>query len=122
MIIVTTEGSVEVWAKTTSSLDRVVLASSDPETLKGISASIELAGASEDELDVGTYDQIIWNPLKGYYTLELDRTTFKIWFEFETDGYLKYGKNEFVDAAGDPRHQEIINKIRGEIGTHETIP
>jgi hypothetical protein len=120
MIIVTTEGAVEVWAKTTSSLDRVVLASESLETLKGISASIELAGASEDDLDVGTYDQYL-HPRENLWTLELDRTTFKLWFEFETDGYLRYGKNEFVDAARDVRQQETINKIKEEIGTHEKV-
>jgi hypothetical protein len=120
MIIVTTEGAVEVWAKTTSSLDRVTLAARDLETLKGISASIELAGASEDAQDVcppGVYFHLKPN----LWTMELDRTTFKIWFEFEVDGYLRYGKNEFVDAASDPRHQEIINKIRGDMGIHEIV-
>ncbi len=117
MIIVTTEGAVEVWAKTTSSLDRVVLASSSLETLRGVSASIELMGASQDDLDVGTYDEYL-HPREGLWTLELDRTTFKLWFEFETDGYLRYGKNEFATTAlWHPEHQVIINTIKGVIGT-----
>ena len=120
MIIVTTDGAVEVWAKTTSSLDRVTLAARDLETLKGISASIELANASEDELDV-CVPGVYYHMKPNLWTMELDRTTFKIWFEFEVDGYLRYGKNEFVDSASDPEHQEIINKVKGDIGTHETV-
>lgn len=111
MIIVTTDGAVEVWAKTTSSLDRVVLASRDLETLQGITASIELAGASEDEGDVCTYDQYL-HPSPNLWTLELDRTTFKLWFDFETDGYLRYGRHEFEDAATQPDHQTRIHEMK----------
>lgn len=111
MIIVTTDGAVEVWAQTTSSLDRVVLASKRLETLQGVSASIELAGVSEDDKDVCGYNQYLrFGPDK--WILELDRTTFKLWLNFETDGYLRYGKNEFEDAVTEEDHRKTVQEIR----------
>lgn len=110
MIIITTEGLVEVWAQTNTSLGRVVLASKDLETLQGVTASIQLAGASEDPKDTGIIDNYIEN--NGYWTLELDRTTFKLWLNFEAEHYLRYDKNKMHLFARDSDVKEIILKLQ----------
>lgn len=110
----TTEGTVEVWAQTLTSLNRVILASNSLETLKSVTASIELAGTSEDEKDVGTFDQYL-HPRPNLWTLELDRTTFKLWLCFEIDGYLQYGKNEFEDAVISEDHRNFVEETRSKM-------
>lgn len=94
MIITTTAGTIEVWSQTNTSLDRVVLASKMLDVLESVTASIELAGASEDIKDVGTVDKYVFDLDTEKWTLELDRTTFKIWLCFEVEHYLIYGKGE----------------------------
>lgn len=94
MIITTTAGTVEVWAQTNTSLGRVVLASGNVEMLESVTASIELAGTSEDVRDTGTIDKYVFDSETEKWTLELDRTTFKIWLCFEVEHYLVYGKGE----------------------------
>jgi phenylalanine-4-hydroxylase len=118
MIIVTTEGIVEVWPVQNVSLDRVILASNDLETLEGVTASIRLQGRSENPQDVGTIDE--YRQESNYWTMILDRNTFKLWLMFEADNYVKgYGKNEMALAARTPEIAKIIENLQKETGTNE---
>lgn len=117
MIIVTTEGIVEVWAQTQTSLSRVVLASGNLETLKSVTASIQLQGVSEEPTDVGTIDHYVDHG--EYWTLELDRNTFKLWYQFEAENYLRYGKNEMREWVREPGLQDTIINLQKENGTYE---
>ncbi len=120
MIVTTTEGTVLVWP-TSKSLNRVVLASKDVETLKGVTASLQLRGVSEDAVDVigDKIDQYVEQD--GYWILELDRTTFKLWLDFEAEHYLRgYGKGEMSQAARTPEIFEQIQRIEMEILNENT--
>lgn len=114
MIIFTTEGSVEVFtAPNDLGLDRVRLASEDQHVLKSVLASLELAGVSEDPTDVLNLDsmdieQVLLTTGKLGWELELDRTTFLVWFNFEVLHYLQYGRDEFC---------QVLNQSRGKIWT-----
>lgn len=120
MIIITTEGVVHAWPHVQTSLDRVILASRDLETLKGVTASLELRGISEDEKDVGTIDNYKSN--NGYWSLELDRTTFKLWLEFEAEHYLRgFRKGEFADAARSQEVRETILNLEEELFKDEKM-
>lgn len=112
MIIVTTDGAIEVWTDTTTSLDRVIVASKDPKVLLGIVTSIELAGVSEDSTAFPTRSHIQHNQEEDYYLLPMTRTTFKLWHNFEVDGYLKYGKDEFETAIPTFEHRTQVEEIR----------
>lgn len=116
MIIVTTEGPVEVWSSSTS-LDRVVLAATNIETLKSVSQGIELAGKSEDVNDFCT--TTVYKKSGDYWTLLLDRTTFKLWLMFEAEHYARYNKGDFVKAARTDEIKKTIEEIQKEIGTYE---
>lgn len=115
MIIATTDGLVEVWADTNSSLDNVIVASKTIEVLDGIVTSLELAGVSEDTPGLDKVGPVTYIPAKGYYAIRLDRTTFNIWHAFEVNSYLKYGANEFEIAIADPVYRETIHEIRSKI-------
>lgn len=118
MIIVTTEGIVDVWPVQNVSLDRVILASKDLETLRSVTASIQLQGRSENPQDVGTIDD--YKQEGTYWILILDRTTFKLWLEFEAEHYLNgFGRGHMSDYARTPEIKKTIEGLQKEIGTYE---
>lgn len=117
MIILTTVGALEVCSQLNTNLDRVILTSKDAETLREVIASLTLVGVSEDHPGAVTVGEIIQVPDKNVWCLEMDRTTFKLWFNFEVSHYLNYGKNEFPDpSCWEPGYTAQVKTIKKELG------
>lgn len=115
MIIVTTDGIIEVWADKNTSLERVVVASKSLETLEGITISLNLAGVSEDTPGTTKFTEIKYDTVEKVYLMHVDQTTFNIWFAFEVNSYLKYGKGEFEETIMhyNPEHEALVRTIKG---------
>lgn len=115
MIIVTTEGLIEVRDNPNTSLDEVMLTSGDLDTLECVLVNIKLCGASEDKPEGRREDLRIEPMVDGRSRLKMERGTFLNWLMFEGLHYLDYGLDGFAHYAKDQATREIIEKVR-EVG------
>jgi hypothetical protein len=117
MIIVTTAGAFEVTSCVNTSLDNVLVTSSDPETIRQLLANIELSGVSEDQPETRKIGEMTLSPRKGTWSIELDRATFLLGLVFEVNHYLAYGTGEFPSPAiGEPGYVAQVNNVKDELG------
>lgn len=116
MILMTTVGAIEVVQQLNTSLDRVVLFCKDVDTLREVIASLELTDVSEDNPG-SAVGEIVHIESRDVWSLEMDRTTFKLWFNFELDHFVNYGKNEFPEpACWNPEYTTQVKSIKKELG------
>lgn len=83
------------WTRAHADPNKVSLCSLSKDTLMTILASIELAGVEAD----ADFDDLYIGPPTGEdepYTLDIDRVTLILWFEFETLNYLHVGGEYIV--------------------------